>query len=306
VTAAHVPVLREAVLAALAPRPGAVVVDATVGLGGHAEAILEQLAPSGRLIGLDRDAELLAVAAARLARFGSSARLVHSPFSRLRQVLDAEGIEQVDGVLLDLGVASPHLDDAARGFSFRARAADAPLDMRLDRSRGETAAEWLARASEEELVDALRAGDVPAARRVAAALLARRPLATCGQLADAVAPLALPRRRHHPATLVFQALRMVVNDEAAELDAALEQAVDALAPGGRIAVLSYHSGEDRRVKQFFVREARGCICPPSLPRCGCGRLPRLKRVAWGERAADEEVRANPRARSARLRAGERL
>lgn len=303
----HVPVMVGPVLRALDPRPDARILDATLGLGGHAEALLRELGPDGRVIGIDRDAEMLAYASARLAPFGARFRGVQARLSFLGDVLRGQGLDSVDGILMDLGVCSAHLDDTARGFSFRAEAALVPLDMRMDRSRGETAAAWLERIGEDELTDALRAGDVPAPRRVARALCERRPLRTVGELLAALEAAKLPRRRHHhPATLVFQALRMAVNDELHELESALGASVEWLAPRGRLAVLSYHSGEDRRTKAFLNAEARGCICPPELPYCGCGRKPRMRIVVRGERASDAEIQANPRARSARLRAGERL
>ena len=301
----HAPVMVTEVLELLAPRPGARIVDATTGHGGHAEAILERLGPEGVLVGLDRDAEMLAVAEERLRRFGPAARLFHARFSFLREVVTGAGVSPVDGVLFDLGVCSEQLDKTERGLSFRAGEAAVPLDMRLDRSRGETAAELLARLDEGELVELLRRGGVPFPTRVARALLAKRPIETVQALLEALEGVRLPRRRHHPATLVFQALRMAVNDELDELDAGLASALEVLAPGGRLAVLSYHSGEDRRVKAFLAREARGCICPPALPVCGCGRQPRMRLIGRGRGPQPAEARRNPRARSARLRGGVR-
>ncbi len=302
--AEHVPVMVAQVIDLLAAKAGARLVDATVGIGGHAEALLRRLGGHATLVGIDRDASMLERAAARLAPFGGSAHLVHAPFSRLAEVVRAQGLDAVDGILLDLGICSAQLDDPSRGLSFAPAAAAAPLDMRMDRSTGRTAAELIASASEAELADLLFAGGVPAARRVARALRAHPP-ATAGELAARVAELPLPRRRHHPATLVFQALRVAVNDELGELESALEQAVELLAPGGRIAVLAYHSGEDRRVKQFLAAEQRGCVCPPRLPLCACGRKPRLHLLARGESPSADEVSRNPRARSARLRGAER-
>ena len=293
------------VLELLAPRPDAHIVDGTTGHGGHAEAILGRLGPDGMLVGLDRDPEMLAVAEERLRPFGARAKLFHARFSFLREVAAAAGALPVDGVLLDLGVCSAHLDRVERGMSFRATDEPVPLDMRMDRSSGETAAELLARIGQSELAQLLRDGGVPMAGRIARALYAKRPIETVQQLVAALEGVRLPERRHHPATLVFQALRMAVNDELAELDAGLACALDVLATSGRLAVLSYHSGEDRRVKQFMAREARGCICPPNLPVCGCGRAPRLRIVARGVKASAFELRRNPRARSARLRGGER-
>lgn len=303
--AAHVPVMLREVLELLAPKPGARVVDATVGAGGHAEALLLRIGPEGRLLGLDRDAEMLALSRKRLARFGDRVVLAHAPHSRLAEVARARGFEPADIVLLDLGLCSAQLDDRERGLSFRPEARQAPLDMRMDRSGGRTAAGLLRELDEAGLASLLREEDVPAPRRVARALVAAAPLETAGDLLDALSGLRLPRRRHHPATLVFQALRRATNDEGAELEAALGQAVDLLGPRGRLAVLSYHSGEDRRVKQALAREERGCICPPRLPACACGRTPRVKLLSRGQGPGEAEVAANPRARSARLRGAER-
>ncbi|HTO52682.1 MAG TPA: 16S rRNA (cytosine(1402)-N(4))-methyltransferase RsmH [Myxococcota bacterium] len=304
-TPAHAPVMVEEVLELLEPRPGARIVDATTGHGGHAEALLERLGPDGVLVGLDRDPEMLAVAERRLARFGDAAKLFHARFSFLREVVVGAGVSPVDGVLFDLGICSAQLDALERGISFRAGDTPAPLDMRLDRGRGETAAELLARVEEPELVELLRRGGVPFPGRVARALLARRPITTVPELLAALEDVRLPRRRHHPATLVFQALRMAVNEELDELDNGLASAVEVLRPGGRLAVLSYHSGEDKRVKEFLARESRGCVCPPQLPVCGCGRQPRMRLLGRSRGPQPGEARRNPRARSARLRGGVR-
>ena len=311
-TQAHVPVMLEEVLDLLSLKPGGRILDATLGLGGHAVEIARRLGPNGVVIGLDRDPELLKRARERLLpagearRAGAEFRLFHSRFSRLREVVAAAGETQIDGVLLDLGVCSVHLDEAERGFGFRTASEDVPLDMRFERTCSEeSAAELLARVDEPELVAILRAGEVPAPRRVAREIRARLPLRSTRELEAASRAAGLPRRRHHPATLVFQALRIAVNQEFEELERALDAALDALGPGGRLVVLSYHSGEDRRVKNFVRREQRGCICPPRLPVCGCGRSPRMRALGRLRRPSEDEVRANPRARSARLRAGER-
>ena len=203
---------------------------------------------------------------------------------------------------MDLGVCSLHLDTPGRGFSFQA---DGPLDMRLDPSGGETAAELLQRLSADQLAQVLREGGVPSPRRLARALKEHPPIDTTRQLAEIVRSVPQRRRRHHPATLVFQALRIAVNDEFGELETGLVAALDSLRPGGRLAVLSYHSGEDRRVKRFLAEQERGCICPPSLPVCGCGRRSSLKRIGRGRAPSPSETRHNPRARSARLRGAER-
>jgi 16S rRNA (cytosine1402-N4)-methyltransferase len=309
----HRPVLVAQCLELLDAAPGRLVVDATLGDGGHAEAILERSAPDGRLIGLDRDPDALRIAGARLGRFGARVSLEHASFGELGAVLARLAVESVDGVLFDLGVSSRQLDTPARGFRFgEASAADTPLDMRMDPSAGPTAAELLARASEAELERWLREyGELPAARRLARTLVERRrsrPLRTSADLLAAIAEARVGGgRRHHPATLVFQALRIAVNDELGALADGLEAAIAALAPGGRLCVIAYHSLEDRLVKRMLEREERGCICPPRIPVCRCGRRPRLERLVRRPiRAGDEEVAENPRARSARLRAARRL
>ncbi len=303
----HQPVMVDAVIEALHPRPASRLVDATLGLGGHADALLRELGPDGLLIGVDRDPGMLERARERLAVHGARLRAVHARFSVLRDVVRGAGLQQVDGILLDLGLNSAQLDDRARGMSFRADAAEAPLDMRMDPTRGETAAELLDRVDASRLETLLRSGDVPAPARTARALLAARPLKRVGDLLRALEGVPVGgRRHHHPATLVFQALRIAVNAELEELDRALHDSLELLAPGGRLVVLSYHSGEDRRVKAFLQAEIKGCICPPALPYCGCGRRPRLRSVVRGARPSAEEIHRNPRARSARLRAAERL
>jgi 16S rRNA (cytosine1402-N4)-methyltransferase len=304
-TPLHAPVMTAQVLAQLALRPDGCYVDGTLGEGGHSAALLDALGGTGRVIGLDRDPVMLERAQARIGPRGPRFSAVRARFSHLRAVLAALEIERVDGVLLDLGLCSAQLDDDSRGFSFQNCKPSALLDMRMSSGQGESAAELLARLDAEQLSEVLRAGGVPGPRRAAAVLIRRAPR-TVGALLEAAGELRLPARRHHPATLLFQALRMAVNDEIGELETALEAARDSLAPGGRLVVLSYHSGEDRRVKQFLAREARGCICPPELPLCGCQRLPTLALRASGEAPDPDEIRANPRARSARLRAGERL
>jgi 16S rRNA (cytosine1402-N4)-methyltransferase len=311
--AIHQPVLLEESLSLLGVGPGSQVVDGTVGCGGHAEGILERTAPDGRLLGLDRDEAALAQARRRLASFGERVELVHGSFRELGRILEERGLARVDAVLLDLGVSSLQLDLPERGFRFASETAGhAPLDMRMDPSAGPTAAELLARASEEQIASWLSDyGELPGARRLAREIVrARReaPLRTAADLVGAVERARVGRgRRHHPATLVFQALRIAVNDELAALADGLEQGVAHLRPGGRLVVIAYHSLEDRLVKRRFRELARGCVCPPRSPICTCGRRPVLRLVTRrAVRPDDEEVRANPRARSARLRAAERL
>jgi 16S rRNA (cytosine1402-N4)-methyltransferase len=276
----------------LRPRDGGWLIDGTVGMGGHAEALLEHSAPDVRLLGLDADPDALRAAGARLARFGARAQLVHANFGDLGAVAAAHDVGEARAVLLDLGVSSAQLDTSGRGFSFQL---DEPLDMRLDPTHGETAAALLARLSEAELGTILREyGEERFARRIARAIVRRRPLATTGDLVAAVRA-AVPRaawpRRLHVATRTFQAVRMAVNDEPGALRRALDAGPRLLARGGRLGVIAFHSGEDRIVKQTFRRlEAAGFAALEPSP------------LEPGE----DEVRANPRARSAKLRVLERL
>jgi 16S rRNA (cytosine1402-N4)-methyltransferase len=309
----HQPVLAEEVVSMLAAAPGSLQIDATVGGGGHAERILGATDPDGRLLGLDADGAAIARVRARLGpRFGDRLRLRQSNFRELERVAPEEGFGAVDGCLFDLGLSSFQLADAERGFGIRT---GGQLDMRFDTSRGVPAAELLATLDTAELTALFRRyGEEPFAGRIARAIVeARRttPVATAGELAtliERVAPSRAPgRRRIHPATRVFQALRIAVNEELDALASGLAAALDLLRPGGRLVVLSYHSLEDRIVKRFFQAERRGCTCPPEAPVCVCGRLPRLRLVTpKGIVPGADEIAANPRARSARLRAAERL
>ncbi len=297
---------------ALAPRPGSLHVDGTLGGGGHAVRILEAIAPDGRLLGIDADPEAIERAARRLAPFGARAVLRQANFEELAEVASAAGFVPADGVLLDLGLSSYQLADSARGFSFGAHG---PLDMRFDPSRGEPAAALVERLDARELAELFRRyGEEPYAGPIARAIVEARSrggLGTADALADVVAR-AVParssgRRRVHPATRVFQALRIAVNRELEVLEIALAAGLQILRPGGRMVVLTYHSLEDRIVKRFFAAERRGCVCPPELPVCVCGHAPRMRPVAGTPATPDAaEVAANPRSRSARLRAAERL
>lgn len=304
--AQHRTVLLEEAVDALAVKPDGVYVDATFGRGGHSRLILERLNGQGRLIALDRDP-----AAVEAGRQIADPRLkvIHAAFSDLRAVLEAEAVERVDGVLLDLGVSSPQLDEAQRGFSFRL---DAPLDMRMDTSRGQTAAEWLAQASRQQLAEVIKNyGEERFANAVAKAIVAARAggaIATTRQLAEIVASAVRTREQgQHPATRSFQAIRIHVNQELEELSLVLPQAVDALASGGRLAVISFHSLEDRIVKRFLRDAARPPQLPARLPlRAAELPPPRLKLVGKPITPAAAEVAANPRARSAVLRVAERI
>jgi 16S rRNA (cytosine1402-N4)-methyltransferase len=301
----HVPVLLQSVLEFLHVRSGGTYIDGTVGGAGHAAAILQASAPQGRLLGLDRDPVALQTARERLVPFGERVTLRHGSFARLKAL--ASGHTPADGVLLDLGLSSMQLADPLRGFSF---AKDGPLDMRFDPSvNGPTAADLVNDLSVKELSDILyRYGEEKQARRIAGAIVANRPLHTTNRLAEVVAGATGGRqKRIHPATRTFQALRIAVNNELAVLEKVLPQALDLLAVGGRLVVISFHSLEDRIVKRYIRHESRDCVCPPEVPTCMCGHRARLRPLTSKPvRPNADEVEANPRSRSARLRAAELL
>jgi 16S rRNA (cytosine1402-N4)-methyltransferase len=302
----HQSVLLKETMAALAPRPGGCYIDATVGLGGHAEWLLEASSPDGRLLGLDADPDSLERAAERLARFGPRAQLIHGNFRDLASLASDAGFGRVDGVLFDLGVSSFQLGPTGRGFSFQY---DAPLDMRLDPALDQTAADLVNELGVEELAHLFRRfGEEPEAGRIARAIAQRRPISTTRQLADAVgAVLARRGARIHPATRTFQALRIAVNDELGALPLALTASVGLLRPSGRLAVIAFHSLEDRIVKEVLRSESRDCLCPPRLPICVCGHRATLRLVRGiAETPSADERAANPRSRSARLRVAERI
>jgi 16S rRNA (cytosine1402-N4)-methyltransferase len=309
----HLPVLAEEVLEMLAPAPGSLQIDATLGGGGHTARILEATSPEGRLLGLDADGAAIARVEDRLRpRFSDRLVLRQANFRELATLAPAAGFGAVDGCLFDLGLSSFQLADTERGFGFRA---GGPLDMRFDSSRGVPAAELLETLDAAELTALFRRyGEEPKAGRIARAIVDARatsPIETAEELAALVERVLPPNprqpRRTHPATRVFQALRIAVNEELEALESGLAAAMDLLLPGGRLVVLSYHSLEDRIVKRFFAAERRGCVCPPELPVCVCGRSPRLRLVSRRSiTPTDEEIGRNPRSRSARLRAAERL
>jgi len=308
----HLPVMVDEVLESLAPVPGSFQIDATVGGGGHSRRILEASSPDGRLLGLDADQAAIARTRARLADFGDRLTLRQSNFEHLADVAAEEGFAPADGILFDLGLSSYQLAETERSFSFRS---EGPLDMRFDTSRGDPASKLIAELDESQLGELFRRyGEEPNARRIARAIVrerATKPIETGAQLAEIVvrAAPAPPRgrRRVHPATRVFQALRIAVNRELETLPEALAGAVQTLRPEGRLAVISYHSLEDRIVKRFIAAERRGCICPPELPVCVCGRSPRLAPVgSQPRRPTEAEVQRNPRSRSALLRTARRL
>jgi len=308
----HLPVMVEEVLESLAPAPGSFQIDATVGGGGHSLRVLEATNPDGRLLGLDADQAAIARTAKRLEVFGDRVTLRQTNFEHLGDAASEAGFVPAAGVLLDLGLSSNQLADHERAFSFRA---EGPLDMRFDTSRGVPASALIAELDEQQLTTLFRQfGEEPHARRIARGIVSARsskPIETGTQLADVVTAAAPApprgRRRVHPATRVFQALRIAVNKELETLPKALEAAVDVLGEGGRLAIISYHSLEDRIVKRFIAAERRGCTCPPELPVCVCGRLPRLALVGpQPRRPTQEEIDRNPRSRSALLRAARRL
>ncbi|MFN2519607.1 MAG: 16S rRNA (cytosine(1402)-N(4))-methyltransferase RsmH [Candidatus Limnocylindria bacterium] len=297
------------VVDALVPRPGGRYLDGTVGAGGHAGAILDRCAPDGRLLGLDVDPLALAAAARVLERFGDRAVLVRANFGRCDDVANERQFAPVDGVLLDLGLSSMQLADQGRGFSFRA---GGPLDMRADPGLPVTAADIVNTGTERELARIFATfGEEREARRLAGAIVrrrAQRPFTAADEFGRFVAGVKTQRPRGtDPATKVFQALRIAVNDELGHLELGLEGALRILRPGGRLAVIAFHSLEDRAVKTFFARESRDCICPPHLPTCVCGHRAGLRVVQRRPLTADaDETARNPRARSARLRVAERL
>jgi 16S rRNA (cytosine1402-N4)-methyltransferase len=303
-TFSHDPVMLTEVIEAFDSVPGGVVLDATLGGGGHSAALLERR-PDLAIVGIDRDPSALRAAAARLVAFGDRAGIVRARFDDLGEIVDDHG-GALSGALFDLGVSSHQIDRADRGFSFRL---DGPLDMRMDPEHGAPASDLVNGATEDEFTELFAAnGEDRLARRYARAIIAARPIATTTALASVIedaTPGAL-RRRGHPARRVFQALRVAVNEELEQLTPALEAAIDRLVPGGRVVVLAYHSGEDRLVKALFdERVSGGCTCPPGLP-CVCGASSDFRVLSRGARLASaEEIARNPRAEAARLRVLER-
>ena len=306
----HRPVLLDECIEALAIRPDGGYLDGTLGRAGHSREIVKRLT-TGRLICVDRDQAALDAAEARLADWMDKVTLVHSNFDRVADILDELGLRGADGMLFDLGVSSPQLDDASRGFSYMA---DAPLDMRMDRSEGLTAADVVNTWPQEELRRILQQyGEERYAPSIAAAIVRRRqerPIATTGELVEVIKsgmPAKALKEKQHPAKRSFQAIRIAVNDELASVDRMLQGAVPRLNRGGRLAVITFHSLEDRIVKNALAQFARGCICPPDFPVCVCGRTPDVKLTPKKPILPSEgEIEENPRARSAKLRVAEKL
>jgi 16S rRNA (cytosine1402-N4)-methyltransferase len=302
----HLSVLYQEIITAIQPVSGGKYVDATVGAGGHAWAILDASSPDGQLLGLDIDPDALVIAAKRLSSFQDRAHLVHSSYTSLSRELLAIGWESVDGIVIDLGVSSMQIDTPHRGFSFLK---EGPLDMRFDPSQPVSASEIVNTFPETEIADILyKYGEERRSRQIARAIVAARPLKTTVELAHVVQRAAgRNSAKIHPATRTFQALRIAVNHELQSLEDFLPQAVEALAPGGRLAVISFHSLEDRIVKHFFRRESQDCICPPNQPDCTCGHKAVIKEINRHPIiAGEQEKQVNPRARSARLRIVEKL
>jgi 16S rRNA (cytosine1402-N4)-methyltransferase len=302
---AHQPVLYHEIIHALRPKSGARYVDGTLGAGGHAVGLLAASEPGGLLLGLDVDPQAITLAHQKLAPFRERAWLIKAHYTSLPDQIAKLGWKSVDGILLDLGASSMQFDSPERGFSFLA---DGPLDMRFDPSNSLTAAEIVNGMPEQELVEMLFTyGEEPAARRIARAIVTARPVTRTLQLAAIVEKVKPRRGPHHPATQTFQALRIAVNGELQAVETILPLAIQALGPGGRLAVISFHSLEDRLVKDYFRRESRDCICPPRQPICTCGHEASIKEITRRPITPTEaEIKQNTRARSAKLRVAEKL
>jgi 16S rRNA (cytosine1402-N4)-methyltransferase len=301
----HVSVLYHEALSGLCIQPGGGYIDATVGAAGHAAGILEASSPHGLLLGLDADPDAILYAGRALQRFGERVTLRTASFRHLAQTSRECSFGQVDGILMDLGLSSRQLADGSRGFSF---SQEGPLDMRFDPRVGQPASYLVDRLAQDELADLFwRYGEERHSRRIARAIVDSRPLTTTKELADVIVRAVGHREKIHPATRVFQALRIVVNDELVALAESLPQARDLLHPGGRLVVISFHSLEDRIVKRFLQREASNCVCPPDIPICTCGHVATMRLPSRAAiRPTTEETVVNPRSRSAKLRIGERL
>ena len=307
----HRPVLLEECIQGLAIRPDGIYVDGTLGRGGHSEEIAKRLTAGGRLLCIDRDRQALEEGAARLAPWAGQITFLHGNFGDLDALLDQAGVGQVDGMLFDLGVSSPQLDDPERGFSYQT---DAPLDMRMDREDALTAWTVVNQWPQGELRRILtQYGEERHAGAIASAIVRAReqaPIATTGQLVEVIRramPAAALREKQHPAKRTFQAIRIAVNDELGSVSRMLQQAIPRLRPGGRLAVISFHSLEDRIVKSELAAAAKGCVCPPSFPVCVCGRQPQVRLVSRKPiLPSQREIDENPRARSAKLRLAEKL
>jgi 16S rRNA (cytosine1402-N4)-methyltransferase len=301
----HEPVLYQEIIHALLPKSTGRYIDGTIGAGGHAVGLLAASEPGSRLLGLDVDPQALDLARQNLAPFGERACLKRASYTSLQDQITALGWPGVDGILLDLGASSMQFDRAERGFSFLA---DGPLDMRFDPSNPLTAAEIVNTWPEDELADVIfRYGEERSSRRIARAILHTRPVSSTRQLASVIEKAIGRHGPHHPATQTFQALRIVVNGELESLETTLPMAVQALVPGGRLAVISFHSLEDRLVKEYFRLESRDCICPPQQPVCTCGHKASILEITRRPiTPTEEEIKRNSRSRSAKLRVAEKI
>lgn len=302
----HIPVLYRQTIDALQPAANGRFIDGTFGAGGHSIGILEASAPNGRVLAFDKDPEAITFAMARMGAYEGRITAVNASYDMMATIAPAHGFDQVDGVLLDLGLSSRQLDDAERGFSFMR---EGPLDMRFDPTQGETAADLLNNLPEAELADIIwRYGEERSSRKMARLIVANRPITTTVQLAELIANnMGNRRRRIHPATLLFQALRIAVNHELEAVEQGVPAAIGLLKPGGRIAVISFHSLEDRFVKRLFRRLILDCICPSEQPVCTCDTKPVLKLITRKPIQANaQEIAENSRSRSARLRVAEKL
>jgi len=302
----HEPVLLEESISALQIQRGGRYIDCTVNGGGHAAAILEESSPGGQLLGIDADPEAIRIAKQRFKSYGNSVILVNENFRYLESICNRHGFRPVHGIIFDLGMSSLQLEASGRGFSFQQ---DSPLDMRFSPRQSLTAADIVNTYPEAELARLLeRYGEEYRGKQIARRIVERRPIRSTLELSKVVEKVVGGRRgRIHPATKTFQALRIVVNEELESLQLALEQALNLLGSGGRVVVISFHSLEDRVVKEFLRRESQGCICPPSVPVCVCGHKPNLKIVTRkAVRPSPDEMQANPRSRSAKMRVGEKI
>ncbi len=303
----HIPVLYQEIIAYLQPRSGGIYIDGTVGSGGHAKGILQASDPDGRLLAFDRDPEAIAFAREQLLEAGDRVTFVQASYGEMATLAPKFGFKQVNGILLDLGLSSRQLEDGERGFSFMQAGT---LDMRFDPTQGDTAANLINQLDEVEIADILwRYGEMRNSRRIARAIVNERPVKSTQQLANLVLRESgkSKKRQIHPATLVFQALRIAVNNELAELEKGLTAAIGLLATDGYLAIISFHSLEDRLVKQFIQRQSKDCICPPELPICICDTRPNLRPVTRKVvRPSVAEITHNPRSRSARLRVAQKL
>jgi len=303
--APHLPVLLKDIITALQPRPAGRYIDGTIGAGGHSSSILDECAPDGELIGFDLDPQALALARERLTAYGKRVHIIQASYTTMKIEAEKLGWNAVDGILLDFGVSSMQLDTPERGFSFLQ---DGPLDMRFSPQASQSAADLVNTLPEAELADIIfRYGEERLSRKIARAIVNNRPIQTTGELAALILRHLGKKERIHPATRTFQALRIAVNNELDSIETVIPQAVNLLKPGGRLAVISFHSLEDRIVKEYFRHESVDCICPPRQPVCTCGHKASIKEINRKPIIADEtEKQANSRARSAKLRVAEKL